>query len=804
MNRSAHIDNVIAQRHPLAQRIEAVAKNLEALSSIVSRCEEYHVFLKAREDASVSTLPEQVDWSAIRISIKSERDSLDKLKARFSRDTLNIGVVGRARQGKSRLLQSLTQLTRAEIPDGDRQHCTGVRSTICHKPDLSPNETYAEVSFYSAQSFLQDVLTPYYQELKLGEVPKSLGAFANQPLSKLPNHFQDYAEPKAKYEYLNRYRSRYTEYSGLLTEYSGLLQATESLRISRADIRKYVAQDDLNGDRIFFNYLAVREVKIFCPFPNQEVQKIALVDMPGLGDTGIGDEPRLVQALGQEVDAVLFVRMPKSTGDSWFDVDVRLYDTAYGALEELPIHLWSFMVLNRTDGNSKNGDNLKNCEDLQKSINENHITVQECAVIDCSKSGDALRLLDRVIDYLSTHITQLDTQYAESRQRQLLQLQKNITSEISKARQVVGFDPKGSLLRKNCFNQFWDELTFELVKFRKEIQQNIGKDDSAFKNKVDEVIRKCRNDSGIPSDASLINQGEAREGSYTEIYAKYLHKLRTDLSKHFLSLDGEIQQSLEEVKTKLGRVLIQQVGLKLIDSQEQKPLQAIAHQIRQSNARGGNLELGFQTLADFNVSFAGIIQRQLRLYLDELHPDRNLLQSMPTLPVEELLSIARLVSSSSVFGSFIAEFQSPTGTQLMGYLQMVISSLGVLTPDQQQALQKLNMGLDGTQVLERLQNLHQQVVEHCENVLRESLKEPNQIAYAMVAEFVDRVLRASRHRPGDVRDEWEIFLDEVGEKIWPQLRQLSDRAQEQEEWVRRLEQLEVANQIKGYHFLEGS
>ena len=50
--------------------------------------------------------------------------------------------------------------------------------------------------------------------------------------------------------------------------------------------------------------------------------------MPGLGDTGIGDEDRLVRTLGQEIDFILFVRMPKITGDYWADVDVQLYDVA--------------------------------------------------------------------------------------------------------------------------------------------------------------------------------------------------------------------------------------------------------------------------------------------------------------------------------------------------------------------------------------------------------------------------------------------------------------------------------------------
>jgi hypothetical protein len=289
-----------------------------------------------------------------------EVEALGKLKVRFWRDTLNIGVVGRARQGKSRLLQSLTGLTAAEIPDGNRQHCTGVRSTIHHNPST---ETYGEVWFHSERSFLDEVISPYYEKLRLGVKPMTLEEFAQNPLPPLPSDLPGYAEPGAMYEHLGRYHAN-------LAQYRQLLVAPSPRRIAKNEIRQYVAQDTPDGQRVFFNYLGVREVKIVCNFPNSDVGEIALVDMPGLGDTGVGDEERLVRTLGQEVDAVVFVRMPKSSGDYWADVDVRLYDTARAALVDLPLNLWSFMVLNRTGANSKNGDNLNNCKDLvQAGIN---------------------------------------------------------------------------------------------------------------------------------------------------------------------------------------------------------------------------------------------------------------------------------------------------------------------------------------------------------------------------------------------------------------------------------------------------
>ena len=314
---------------------------------------------------------QEIDFSGVRKKIGAELEALEKLKLRFARDTLNIGVVGRARQGKSRLLQSISGLAATEIPDGDRQHCTGVRSTILHKQNLSA--PYADVWFYSETSFLNEVIMPYFRELRLSPFPYSMEDFVAESLPLLPDNLSGYAEPRAKYEHLRRYHEHFEEYKELL-------HAESPRKISHQVIQEYVAQVSHDGENKFYNYLAVREVKIVCNFPHADIGQVALIDMPGLGDTGIGDQERMVKVLGDDVDMVMFVRMPKASGDYWADVDVQLYDLARSALIELPVSQWAFMVLNQTKQNSNNGDNKKNCKDLRETIHEKHIDVVQCLI----------------------------------------------------------------------------------------------------------------------------------------------------------------------------------------------------------------------------------------------------------------------------------------------------------------------------------------------------------------------------------------------------------------------------------------
>ena len=298
--RATQITRIIQKRTPLAQKIETVETNLKALSEALRQLEKQRGHLLERvSDPGTSHRLNEVDCSTIQKSINLELVALKSLKSRFSRNTLNIGVVGRARQGKSRLLQSLTGLSRAEIPDGDNEHCTGVRSNIHH--DSNVEETYAEVSFHTEHSFLDEVIAPYYEQLGLGARPSSIQNFADALLPKLPPELSEKTQDQAKHDHLCRYHKYLDKYRYTFAE-------SLPRRISRHEIREYVAQDNQEGERIYFNYLAVKEVRIVCSFPNADIGQIALVDMPGLGDTGIGDEERMMKTLGQDIDLVLFVK----------------------------------------------------------------------------------------------------------------------------------------------------------------------------------------------------------------------------------------------------------------------------------------------------------------------------------------------------------------------------------------------------------------------------------------------------------------------------------------------------------------
>lgn len=422
LNLQQSINDILAIRQPLVLRIATVREQISQIEKVLTRVVNYGASSNSKltneQQASIAALPvgsvlKQID------KIKLE---LLKLEARFSRESLNIGVIGRARQGKSRLLQSLTGLSRREIPDADGMHCTGVRSSICHRANI---ETYAEVDFYNENSFLGEIIAPYFKELQLGNPPQSLEEFSAKELALAGQATT--AVDRAKFEHLIKYHS-------CLAYYRPLLSQTGPLRITREEIPKFITQYDPDDSKIaYFNYLAVREVRIFCAFPDEEVGKIAVIDMPGLGDTGIGDEERMVTTLGEEIDFILFVRMPKHTGDYWADVDVKLYDIANRALQGTSLETWSFQIINAL----ADGSNRRNCEDLSETIQTHHLKVAQTVIVNCADSAAVqANVLPAVLEHIAKYIKVLDQRFMQNCEHSLIELRGGLAN-LAKAGQSI-------------------------------------------------------------------------------------------------------------------------------------------------------------------------------------------------------------------------------------------------------------------------------------------------------------------------------------------------------------------------------
>ena len=726
------IEDIIMQRSPLANKLEQViAPNLQELSRSISTLEvnRQKQLEQCADRSEIVTSLQSIDFSKILQNIKNELEVVDKLRLRFARKTLNIGVVGLARQGKSTLLQILSGLTDAEIPSSDRMPCTSVQSNIYHQPE---GNTYAKVYFHSETSFLKEVIAPYYEQLNFSPIPQTLDDFRHQKFPEKPRNHENPAKAESIYKHL------IDDYYQCLDRYAVLLKPEQRQEIIKKEqIREFVSQEyDEQGNPLLFNHLIVKKVEIFCQFEAMDVEKIGLVDMPGLGDTRLGDAERMIQALGEDVDFILFVRKPVATGDFWKQDDIDLYDDAYQALKEkLPLNLWSFMVLNHDE------TNWNRCQDLKNTLVNQPIRVGGCVIVNCKKSEQANQLLATVVDYLANNINNLDRHYAESCKKSLTKLQVSIDSELEKARKVFGKTVQVQTAAESFLPQVKELLktiTNSLENLCETLRQKRENEDQSFKAQVETAIQACKEDTGIPSITHIEERNRDVKG-YGTTYEQYMNEVRAHLSQKFLSIDDGLKKSVEELKYQVADVLIKQGKLgELTQTEGSEFLREMAKILPEEIIEGkpSKLKFGFKVLADFELSYRGFVQHRIRQHLD------------------------------------------------------------ILTPNEENVLQ-LSKTPNAQQVLNNLKKAHADAVYNCEQALADFFKEPSQAAFAIVEEFLDRILRAE-----DVKTEWEIFLLQSRGKIWQsQFQEKLIEETRKQEWLASVKLVADANQSEKLQIL---
>lgn len=72
----------------------------------------------------------KIDLHSFQLKQAKLREASRNIEERFSRKTINIAVIGGARQGKSKLLQTISGLSNEVIPAFDTSDCTGATSMI--------------------------------------------------------------------------------------------------------------------------------------------------------------------------------------------------------------------------------------------------------------------------------------------------------------------------------------------------------------------------------------------------------------------------------------------------------------------------------------------------------------------------------------------------------------------------------------------------------------------------------------------------------------------------------------------------
>ncbi len=827
MNIAEQIQEIVEKRNQQAHNVKNVLENWQKQKVALKKLEnqQNNLYSNSEDNSQISQRSNSINFSKFIRQIDRELKELENLYTRLSRPTLNIGVVGRMRQGKSRLLQTLTGLTDIEIPTSSEGVCTRSLSKIFHVNN--PDEVRNEVHFHSSSS-LQEIIHLYFDKLGLADpkpiVPDDLDAGMNPPpLS--PEQAQDI---KLRFDYGRLRREYYHKYN----HYQSLLDAPLKL-ISKENIKQYTTQIQGHENTSNGEYLAVKELNIYCQFPDQDqVGRIGVIDLPGLGDDPVSDTELLIKTLKQDIDFILFVRRPDPLGDDWQEPDRDMYKIACGALGDFPISKCSFMLFNRTKLETQ--DNLNLCNQFQASIDLQEINVTDSVIADCSNFDEVKALvLTPVIEKLTQNINYVHEQYVHSCNQRLEIIRAEIFQHLEGAARTAwqGNQQGGKGFHHWFDKELYPRLTGKIFQKLRQLEEQKNQADTLLEEEVNKVVTRCREDSIIPDEFRIEGFRNAYGDSYKIAYYMCINEVKDKLTDEFRSLAKALTESERKLQLSVVEILSDDGDLKKLTSQ--RGIEFFDEIEKQLSAYTDKLKQSFQEIKQSNHTYEKTINQWIHPHLDELEPDKHLdpisqkqcLGNNLGVTTEKVNEIEKTVNLTAEQTSQLENsLSNPTADLLSEFASYIMKLSGVPLPDELNqkiasfAIDQISSLIGrvirnhqennqigniengdyfpslsrATLILEEIKTLRDKVVDDCEQTLRKNLSFPNEEAYSRFGKFITQAFRGQ-----DAMIEWRCFYeDEKNQSIlWPGAGEKKKNEQVKQEWQKSVDRAVEANKV---------
>lgn len=347
---------------------------------------EFYRSLHADPDAMAAF--NQIDYITAIQKIDTAIDNLTLLQKRFKRESVRIAFIGFERQGKSTFLQSMTGLPNEVIPAYDGTSCTGAVSVIHNRKTKTPFR--AEIEFYTVPEFLNNVkaklemLIPsqkFYlnslEDLSTIDMSAYTGTDKTEIEKLIKNNIIEHRRLYGPF--LGRGVIEYTdkdEVMKFVAQYREYTDKTEIPTIANPnDIKERVKEQNPDGSpkeivwrHMYYWYLAVKSVNIYCEFPNQDCGRIEFVDTVGLGPSVNADavEKEMFRVLREDCDGAIDVFCPANTGGSVPEREERIFNKLIENLSVRNPQKWISYAINSIPYGPK--CNIQNLQDIKEDL----------------------------------------------------------------------------------------------------------------------------------------------------------------------------------------------------------------------------------------------------------------------------------------------------------------------------------------------------------------------------------------------------------------------------------------------------
>ena len=542
-------------------------------------------------------------------------------RARVSRHTVNIGVSGRARNGKSTLLQSLSGLDDDQIPTGRGQPVTAVRSRIFH----SDTARGARLTMHSAVSFCTEVVGPYFQVLGLAREPRSIAEFSGFDL---PAAVRDLSP-----EHVDRLRPvlvRLQEMQSSLSTYQHLLTG-EVHEVDLAELRVWVAYPAPGQGEPDRRYLAVRDAVVTTAFPISEVGELGLLDLPGLGEMVPKAEEHHLAGLENDVDFVIVVKRPTDTNAMWSTEDQGSLDLISQACGAAAVRDFMTILVNTGGCEPVNVDAL--LDDIRRRLNEDvdgrnyQVWVADAAQRD-AVSHD---VLGNVLAHLAIALPRMDAAVVDRAVAVCAQAHQELSAAaqrmLTTVRAIARPTATEELIKRAEAVQ--DEL---LIGVQSWVEQLRGRtvetyEDVEFLDRVESLCDEIRGwaiDGFGQGRADWIERAHLdmrKAGAAAKVSTDALNGVRNEIARRFSGIDDVLLQRREEFWQGLVNAMSPRLSGLLGGATAQAALTNLAQALREAPDPCPHFAETVEVALDVRLDYRTRLLPRMREQLEILRPE---------------------------------------------------------------------------------------------------------------------------------------------------------------------------------------